>query len=95
MRYNSQKGKINLLKISKKSLYNYNSFESLKKRFYIKFVYRLSYKITFFLKMGSFVFYNGRFFLPLNIKSFFVNNKFKQYIFSKKPFSGPVKKFKK
>ena len=84
-----------MLNISKKKLYNYNSLIVFKKKFYKKFLYNLSFKINNYLKIGTLIFYNGRFFLPINIKSFFVTNKFKQYIFSKKPFSGPVKKFKK
>jgi hypothetical protein len=84
-----------MLNITKKKLYNYNDFFFLKNTNFFYKIYNTRYRINTFTKPNYYIFYNGRFFLQIKLNNFCVNTQIKQYVFSKKPFCGPVKKFKK
>lgn len=79
----------------KKKIYCYLDFIFLKKKINNRAIFNVFLKINTFLEKKTYSFYIGRFYVFIDIKNFFSKTKFNQYLFSKKPFSGPLKKFKK
>lgn len=57
-------------------------------------IYDKRLKINSFLKKNKIITYSGKKYILLNLKAFDTGLKINRYVFTKKPFSGPIKKFK-
>lgn len=87
----AKKGKL-LFKFKKFFFFNSKDFYFLKKK--PRLIWDTSNKINVFLKKKKYIFYCGNRLVVVNIKSTMLFHKFKQFLITKKPFSGPIKKFK-
>lgn len=83
------------MKISKKKILDFQGIIFLKIDYTATKFFKINFNINTFLKKKRLTVYNGRMFTYIHLKNIYIKHKFRQFLFSKKPFSGPVKKFKK
>ena len=69
-----------------------NNLIFLKKNFDTFFSKKI--KINIFFKKGKYIIHNGLDIYIINIPIVFLNTNASQYLFTKKPFCGPLKKIK-
>lgn len=81
-----------MFKILKKYYFNRYDFFFLKKK--KRILYNPSLRINAYWKKGKYIFYAGKRYLYVYIRGVCIDTKISQYIFNRKPFSGPIKKFK-
>lgn len=82
-----------MFKILKKFYFNRYDFFFLKKK-NRKVLYTTSLRINLYWKIKKYIYYSGRRYLYVYIKPLCIDTKVSQFIFNRKPFSGPIKKFK-
>jgi hypothetical protein len=81
-----------MFKIKNSFYLNSQDLYPLKKR--KKILYKTTQKINVFLKKKKYICYSGNRYTIARVKTHCMSHKIKQLIFTKKPFSGPIKKFK-
>ncbi len=87
----AKKGKI-LFKINKFFFFNSVDFYFLKKK--KNFLWNSALRINVFMKKKKYVAYCGNRLVVINVRSCMTAHKLNQFLITKKPFSGPIKKFK-
>ena len=81
-----------MLKIKKYYFFKNISIKTLKRN--VDTIYNLNTIINFFFKKHYYLIFNGYTYNYIRLNIVHTGYKFSQFVFTKKPFSGPIKKFK-
>ena len=80
-----------MLKIKKYYFFKSILLKPLKRE--IEIVYKLNCRLSIFYRRQYYLLFTGIKFSFLRLNTLHFGNKFSQFVFNKKPFSGPIKKF--